>query len=316
MIGPIPLRLDIQIDLSGDAPEPDMGAMLRAFNAGALLGGQFLQGVWIRVAGEMDIRSSGAYIRGISENGRIEIIPDNRNGPGSTTWDVVIEVTNTAPHASIIEDGHAAFSMVDAINWNGAGRIKRTADGRPYLHIPFRHAAYQSAAARASSGMTTTTLRSMMPENIYAKAKNLKRTQRLGVGPVYSPSGQFLAADRYRWGGRLDRSGTSPAIIVGHNSETTYEEHRGARLIGKDRKGNAMVNPAWQNSKFHGMFKTGGEGHSQYMTIRTITPDSKGWNIPAMAGLGVARRVGAVVASSGKLDEIVTSGIRTALGLE
>lgn len=316
MIGPIPLRLDIQLDLSGDLPEPDMGTMLRAFNEGALLGGQLLQGVWIRVAGEMDIRSSGAYIRGISENGRVEIKPDNRNGPGSTTWEVVIEVTNTAPHASIIEDGHAAFSMVDAINWNGAGRIKRTKDGRPYLHIPFRHAAYQSAAARASSGMTTTALRSMMPEHIYAKAQKLKRTQRLGVGPIYSKSGQFQAADRYKWGGRLDRSGTSPAIIVGSSSETTYEEHRGARLIGKDKKGNTLVNPAWQNSKFHGMFKSGASGHTQYMTIRTITPDSKGWNIPAMVGLGVARRVGSMAASSGKFEEVVNSGIRAALGLE
>lgn len=43
-------------------------------------------------------------------------------------------------------------------------------------------------------------------------------------------------------------------------------------------------------SKLEGMFKGGSRGHSQYMTIRTITPNSK-WIIPAQEGHFFTKRV-------------------------
>jgi hypothetical protein len=73
-----------------------------------------------------------------------------------------------------------------------------------------------------------------------------------------------------------------------------------------------MVNPAWQSSKFSGLLKSGPKGHSEYTTIRTITPNSPGWNIPAKQGLGVARMVASVVPQH--IQGLLSAAISGALG--
>jgi hypothetical protein len=275
--------------------EPNLEAVRQRLHAQMRIAAQFVKGLWVRRAMDLHISRSGAYVRGIAEQGEIRVVAESS---GATHIEVTYEIVNTAPHARIVEDGHPAFSLPQAINWGSTkGRIKHGAKG-PYLHIPFRHAAYQTPAQRASKGTTRGALRSMMPEHIYKTAKQLSHTMKRKEGPIHK-EGRFVQADRYQWGGRM-RHQTSPKIQLGHGrgqANEGFEAHRGERQVGRDRSGKPLVNPAWKSSKFKGMFRTGPPGHTRYMTIRTITPRSRGWNIPAQVGYGVARQVAANVRS-------------------
>ena len=274
-----PLRFTVEIENPDAFKGVDLERLKLALRTGALFAGEWIRGTWIQVAQRLDVRGSGEYLAGIQSNGRVEVVREEEVGD---TFEVVVEVVNTAAHASVIEDGHAAFHLPSTIDWaRMTGRIKRTKEGRPYLHIPFRHTAHASASQQAAKGYTRGARKAMMPQDVYQQAKQLTFTQRLGVGPIHTAKGQFVQADRYNWGTRLSRLGIA----------TGTAERRGATLAGTSQKNTPMVNPAWKGSRFSGMFRTGSEGHSSYMTIRTMTADSKGWNMPARKGLHIAEKV-------------------------
>ena len=234
--------------------EPNIEAARTRLRAQMMRAAQMVKGAWIQRAIDLKVSQSGEYIRGIAEQGEIRVISEHM---GETSIEVIWEIVNTAPNARVIEDGHPAFSLAQAIDWgNTRGRIKRGKNG-PFLHIPLRHHAHQSAAGRESSGMTHGALKSMMPEHIYKAALQLNPTQKRKVGPIYSASGQFQAADRYDKGDRLKHH--QPAGIQlgpgkgAHN--TSFEARRGERQAGRDKQGKPLVNPAWKTSKFQGMMR-------------------------------------------------------------
>jgi hypothetical protein len=305
------IEIVVGIDNMGALMDAHQGDVMAALRHGALAAAQFAQGVWIQGAQAADVRHTGAYIQGITSAGSVRTVSETQ---GKETWEIVIDVVNTAPHAQIVEEGHAAFHLPSVVSWSSS-RVKMSKKGVKYLHIAFSHTAYAGAGERASGGYTTAAVKAMMPEHIYEKAKRMSYTTRLHQGPVYGPGGQFKQADRYAYPkvrGRLDRSGTSPALIMGGPGvsaggpgEPGYEEHRGARQVGRDRKGNALVNPAWKNSKFHGMMRGGSTGHSTYSTIRTMTDRSLGWNIPAQSGKYIAAKVATILSSDPRFPEVV-----------
>lgn len=244
---------------------------------------------WIERAQDLGISRTGDYVRGIHD-ARVDVLVDRES---STDLSVSIALVNTAPHARIVEDGHAAFHLPSAMSWN-TDKVKRTKDGRPYLHIPFRHAAFQDEAQRAASGMTRGTLKAMMPKGIYASAKGMSYTSRRGVGPVFAGGAEgqaFKQSDLYTHGpGRRRLEHQAPAGLVALPSGDLYEFRRNARSVGRIN-GREAINPAWGSSRHDGMIKGGSPGATEYTTIRTITIDSPGWNIPAQVGYGVTRQV-------------------------
>ena len=260
-------------------------------------GGQ-IQSTWVLLAQAMSVRESGSYIAGIESDESVQIIqPARRDGPIVTG---VVEVTARAAHSRYVEEGHVAFHLPDKINWGGPS-VKTTKTGKRLLHIPFRHAAYD--ATPTASGLTTATRRRMMPAAIYAEAKDLTRTVKKNEGPIRSSDGKFTQADRYAWGNRLH--GVSRAGFLSSKAGNS-ENLRSSRQVGWSGK-KRLVNPAWGSSKFEGMFKGGSEGGTQYMTIRTITPDSPGWNIPAKQGLWLARKVATFIPT--QLSEILQASV-------
>jgi hypothetical protein len=169
--------------------------------------------------------------------------------------------------------------------------------------------------------MTMNARRTMMPAEVHAAAKRLAFRQPQNVGPVHNASGQFVAADRYKWSSlnapkRIHRDQVEPDRyrMDSKGDGEIFSERRGATTVYKNDGTTLGTNPAWKTSKFQGLFKTGAKGHASYMTIRTITPTSAGWNIPAQAGKHIARRVAAFAQSDNTLQEIVASGIRGAFG--
>ena len=291
--------------------------VLRLFRSAVMAGGELIRRTWERRAVALRVRHTGAYLRGIKKDARIEI--ETEQETGESTYEVVLAVTNTANHASIVEDGHPAFHLPSKIDWSSAnGSIRRTATGSPYLIIPFRHAAFIEPGARGAGdggtgGPTTHALKTMLPREVYREALAMEHSHALKTGPVFEvrqaprggvhrrgqriPAGvtyqQFVKKDSYSWAKDSSNRSTAlkrprgfhrPGQIVAGRKES-WVETRGAR--GK--------NPAWGGSKFEGMRRMGEPKGTAYMTWRVITPDSQGWHIPALAGKHVAAQVAQVV---------------------
>lgn len=317
----------------GELPDPDVIENLDSVFMGmsALLE-QHAKGLWRATALGLGMRDSGpgSYVGGITAQGNTTVELDRDVDNDKAVARLTVEIENQSPHASIVEDGHGAFHMPEKVDWSGAGgKVKIGRNGKPYLHIPFRQRAYEAPEARAEKGYTQRTIKAMMPEHIYQQAKELHRVRKLNVGPLTRladrSTGQaktvtgndarlkalslhaedptrwqvsHVASDRYRQPHnprkrRLDRSDVQPMIQLGGpgaDGAEGFEERRSARNVP-----GLGTNPAWQSSKYHGLFRAGPRGHSQYMTIRTMTPDSEGWHIPAQLGKGIVRRVEAAL---------------------
>ena len=290
-----------------DAPLPaiDLATARRMLRAQMDTAATFAKALWYQRAQDLHIRHTGEYLRGI-QAAVITVVRETETDEAIT---VHFEIRNEAPHASIVEVGHPAFHLPSAINWSGPN-VKRGKSG-PYLHIPFKHAAYQTPEQREKSGMTIGTLKTMLPQDVYQRAKRLRYTLPKRVGPIYRHADgtllhgeqwkeaaranplqhQFVAADRYQRGGSL-KDNTAGPRIVGHPGGALVDVWRGERTVqGRSAQGQRLTNPAWKTSRFQGLIKSGPKGHASYLTIRTITPRSPGWNIPAQMGHGVARQV-------------------------
>lgn len=292
-------------------PDVDENMLLSMLRAAALRGGEVVRVLWEQRARELRIRHTGAYVRGIAKEARIVV--ENEIAT-EQQYAVIIAVTNTARHASIVEDGHEAFHLPERINWASAdGKIKRRKDGSPYLIIPMRHFAFVAEADRASadgggSGATAHALRHMMPREVYREARQLERSYGPSGGAISEvraappggvgqagrhiregqPYRQHLAAGTYNWARGQDSRLTRPAAF-----------HRPGQIIGGaepwvETRGPRGDNPAWKGSKFEGMRRMGPAGHTTYMTWRVITPQSQGWHIPAQPGHHVAAQVASV----------------------
>lgn len=296
----IPRLPKLDIGLSVDLTNPDVfddEGIEERVRAMLLPAGQavaeYVRHLWVRVAQQQGAHDTGAYIAGIRDNAIVTVEPAGEDESGLA--EVVITITNTARHASIVEDGHAAFHLPTRINWSGP-RVKQGKNG-PYMHIPFRHSAFATPDQLDEKGYTVGARRRMMPADVYALAKRLHYTTRRNIGPIHTSSGQFVAADRYQWGNRLARGHVRTGFIAGEHG--LYEERRGPRQIGR-----TAMNPEWKTSRFEGMFKSGAKGHASYMTIRTITPHSSGWNIPAQVGKGIARTVQASLSGDSNVQTL------------
>lgn len=206
---------------------------------------------------------------------------------------VVIDVVNTAPHAAVVEDGHMAFHLPDKIDWGSSPNVKTFKNGTRYITVPFRH-----YTPRKGPGITKTAERAMMPAEVYNQAKKLVLSERLMQGRQVTPSGQFVAADRYNWGGRMER-----LVPVGHKVGGILERR------GQTEVAPGMVNPAWGSSKFHGMVKFGPVRGESYRTFRILTEHSVGWNIPAQAGRHIAADVAREAERDSGLQDLFAAGI-------
>lgn len=318
---PVP-PIVIDIDLSGfDAiREVSDADMERALQRGMLLAVEYVKALWHQEAVTAGLRTSGRYVQSIGSS--IEVVEAPNVSGGS--FSMAVDIHNDDPRADIIENGSRAFHLPSAINWSSTtGKIKRSPTGRPYLHVPFRHAAFADEEKRVEDGLLPSTLRRMMPQSVYNQAKRLARRVPNREGPItrpaVSPAGhpyqQHVASDRYSWSGagrkRLERGHVNTGFTARHGE--LVEERRSERQVGRDRHG-PLVNPEWQTSKYEGLMKTGPKRHTQYLTIRTMTPDSPGWNIPARAGHGIVRRVSSILAHNQHVSELMQIGISEVLG--
>lgn len=283
-----------------------MEAIKQAVTRGAFLVAEEIRRRWVLHAREAGVWDTGGYVRGIQQDARVELVREVAHLPeegGAGFIQVVIDIVNTARHASVVEDGHAAFHLPSKIDWTRSASVKVAADGTRYITVPFRH-----AAPRTGEGITPGAESRMMPREVYNQARKLSFSTRQNAGRQFGPTGQFIAADKYNWGGRMKRTAEVGAAYR-HPMGGLRSERRGeSSVIG------AGENPAWKTSKFAGMVRMGAPRHSVYMTFRILTEKSTGWNIPAQAGKGIARAVAREVSESQEVRDIFSIGIAEAMG--
>lgn len=185
-------------------------------------------------------------------------------------------VVNTLPHADWLEHGRAGFHLPS--RWGGKWKVNK--DGELYAHIPFRirtpfaikgvqhlpglAARHVPAQSSVWASASRSRVGAAMPEDVYGRAVALEHGERLqGFG------------DDYRRG-------------------VSYEYYRG--LFGELPEAlRGLRGYDWRASQFEGMFRAtsptpAGGRHTEYMTIRTITPHSEGWYIPPTPALHLAER--------------------------
>lgn len=298
----------IDLDAFGELPIPAIQAALKR---GAFLAAEELRRRWVIKARELRVWNTGEYVRGIEENAKIVVVKETANIPENGTAglvQVVIDVTNTARHASYVEDGHGPFHLPDKVDWATAKNVKVAKNGTRYITVPFRHAAYASPSQQARQGTTQGTLARMMPRAIYQQALKLDYSRRMNAGRQFTASGQYVAADKYKWGGRLTRDVAIGATLP-HPGGGTLMERRGETTVAP-----GFTNPAWAASRFAGMVKMNVKGHSEYLTFRIMKENSPGWNVPAMAGRGVARAVAQEAQNDPDLQEIFALGVAETMG--
>lgn len=231
--------------------------------------GYHIRNVWIDVAEAELNRATGQYIAAIQKDDAINLSKDGFS----------VRVINTAPHAGVIEIGHFAYRLPEKINWsNTKGKIKRTKDGTPYLTIPFQH--FTPVEGIGDQGATYRHVKQQMPHEIYEYARRLTRSL-----DVRTPKG----GTKTEWGGRLTKETSFPEVHQG----TPAGRFMTAAFYGGGKGMKPFVSkmPHWAASKYAGMVKTGAQKHTRYLTFRTLTPNSSGWQIPAKAGKHIAEKV-------------------------
>lgn len=158
-----------------------------------------------------------------------------------------VAVLNTAEHADWIENGRAGFHLPS--RWGARGGKWHYGKNGPYAYVPFRIYTPMQAGGGASSKRAR--LGNTMPKAVYQRAKGV------------------------RGGGRLDGFGDQ------YKQSKSYVYYRAAGMGGTPDADSYT----WVASQFEGLFAAvqqtpGAPQHAEYMTIRTIKPDSPGWYIP------------------------------------
>lgn len=174
---------------------------------------------------------------------------------------MMVAVVSDVPQVGWLEEGRAGFHLPS--RWGGHWKV--SAQGHLYATVPFR----QSTPPTAGGGVSTSRgrLGNAMSPQVYRLAKTLGdyRTTRERLGGFGDLYKRGVSYDLYRSGYGWDL----PANL---DNEQGYE---------------------WKSSQFEGMFRNtvktpGGGSHTEYVTMRTITPDSPGWYIPPMPALHLA----------------------------
>lgn len=174
------------------------------------------------------------------------------------------EAYSDLAYAHAIEEGSPARDLKKILDTSPKVRVSKK--GMRYLIIPFRH---------GTPG--TATMGNQMPESVHAWWQGKKASQ---------VTGQFMR-----------RSGLIASDVKTRKQMMTPARRYvwGARLTGADLDGLGIGGQ--QKRRLEGMvnFRKPGGGagysaHSQFITFRVMTEESRGWQIPAQPGKHVAQQ--------------------------
>lgn len=285
----------IAVRLDEHPPEVDL-AVTRAAVERA---GEVVRQEWVRLAGAAVGRASGDYVAALARDQATTYPYDGD--------DLAVAIINDAPHAGIIEWGFEAFNLASKIRWGQTKASKKNKKGGWYINIPFRH--------YTPGGKTPASRKAGMSGALYQVAKRLQPGQRLTSDAaritagkhqeVHTDAGKLIAVQsvkqqEVRWQAlgmtsTIDRPGSrlAPTSAKTRAAMNASRPKTAASLIGgleiAQKSGGNLPDPHRKSGIQEGMFKAGAPGHTQYMTIRTITPQSS-WVIPSRPGAHLAEQ--------------------------
>lgn len=182
--------------------------------------------------------------------------------------DFEADVVSKIPYASAIEEGSPARDLHQLLQTSRKTRITR--DGKRYLIIPFRWGTPGTDKnPRVGFGAN------VMPPEVHKgwlSGQYGDSSRIVGHGWRISGSGHKVRQRTYSWGGRLTQNDLSALGIGTEFNGKTYKSHPMAGMVQMRRGGT-------------------GAKHTQYLTFRTMTEGSPGWEVPAIEGRWPARTV-------------------------
>ncbi|MDO8357314.1 MAG: hypothetical protein Q7U76_13065 [Nitrospirota bacterium] len=176
-----------------------------------------------------------------------------------------IEIYSDSPQAMPIEEGSTIIDLHAVLPY--ARKVKMSKSGKRYLSIPFRHATTEPGG-RGGSRFQSVSNRwgsNVLPPQVVAAMR--KKTPSTIIGTTTRPSVNYPGQ---------------------HVKQNLYSPHPG-RLTPNElrRLGLSPLFPAGR--KLVGLMRTGAQGHSSYITIRTLSEaNPEGWRIPAYQAQHVA----------------------------
>lgn len=200
----------------------------------------------------------------------------------SITWDYKgafsAEVVATYKNAEAIETGRAERDLKKMLDTSL--KVRRTASGKRFLIIPFRH----NTPGNNASG-------NAMPFAVYQQARDLAKSLIVGKGErlaghtVHLIPGAGMVVARKQPEFASDPSTKGRAMVPS----------RDYRWAGALKSGDLAKHGKDVQNRYAGMVRmessSGVESRSSYMTFRVMMEGSSGWIIPAKPGLFLAKQV-------------------------
>ena len=291
--------------ISVPMPEAREGITFPATMRAVRRAGELLHTAWLMKANnDLVGRSSGDYVAGLRT-------PESLQHPYDAD-SMAVGVFNVAPHATAIEYGHDGYNLAARINWGDTPKSRYSKEtGLWYIYVPFRH----YTPARAGEGATLRRIRHSMPETLYQVAKRMTADERMmgdrhhilrSESTIRGPGRRVIA---HRGIGAKSKRYVVPLGGLPQSA-------RSAGAIQTALRNREAPDPFHKQSTYEGMFKSGMKGHTQYMTIRTLTQESQWW-MPARPGKFAARKVASEngVVVRGMIQEAFAKDVERSLAL-
>lgn len=183
---------------------------------------------WIREARQRLRTTARAYVN--------SILPVEHRGTKATIR--LTDKTSDGQLANMLEQGHGPFDMKPGLL--RSSKAKKTATGRPYIHVPFRHRV-PGGGDRAD----------VMPRPIYRLAKNLPAGTGLKLPPAISAWGMRtrLSPNTSKWGAYTWKSSPYAGIVRSLQfpgqlvSPSRYDSFR---TVSRRSDPNSWIHPGFQ----------------------------------------------------------------------
>lgn len=214
----------ISIEMAGQLPN-----LKNIAQQALLLTAQAARQEWVRIARQRLRSTARGYISSI---GPVEI---NRNM-------ATIRLRSNTPEgklANALEDGASPYDLKKGLL--RSSKVKRTKDGKPYIHVPFQLKT-PGGGARGSEP-------SVMPRSIYRMASQMGIGQPMKLPKKYEDYGikTRLSADIEKWGHYTWKASPYQGIVKtpsgGGGGKSTYHTFR---TVSKNSDPSSWIHPGFR----------------------------------------------------------------------
>lgn len=185
--------------------------------------------------------------------------------PSQDQGDHALFIVSTDPQAVVIEKGGVEIDLHKVLAYAPKARLSR--EGKKYLRIPFRHATTEPGSHGQRFQVIRPQGSNVLPKAVHAAMKKKS---------PYLITGSYLEQ--------------GPNVKKGKVQRFFYTKSDG--LKAQELKAMGIDPAELTGQRLVGLMRTGTKGHSQYLTIRTLSEaNDHGWKIQPYQAQQVAANV-------------------------